>query len=84
MILVSTLRKLVEDDAFVFVARIPAHSFTLLGTTVSAEASVELFAKKPSEKVSPINPTLKAVVTRERAREVAHLDPFFDSIYAVK
>lgn len=83
MILVSTLRQLVEKDGFVHVCRKPAYSFTISGRTYDAPASVELFVKKPSE-AGEVPGIPRAVITRERARAAAHLDPFFAALYTVK
>lgn len=87
MILVSTLRKLVEQDGYVFVASIPAHSFNVCGKIVTVEARKELFAKRPPESLVIIEtPIHKATgtITRERARDVAHFCPIFDSLYGVR
>ena len=88
MILVSTLRQLVEKDGFVFVVRTPAHTVTIGGQSASMPEHVELFAAKSgADKAaqglgllgSPVS-----TIARERARAAAHLDPFFDALYTVK
>lgn len=88
MILVSTLRSLVEKDGFVFVVRTPAHTITIDGQSASMPDRAELFgAKSGADKAAqglglPGSPV--SVITRERARAAAHLDPFFDALYTVK
>ena len=88
MILVSTLRQLVEKDGFVFVVRTPAHTITIGSQSASMPDRVELFgAKAGADKAAqglglPGSPV--SVITRERARAAAHLDPFFDALYTVK
>lgn len=88
MILVSTLRQIVEKDGFVFVVRTPAYTLTMFGTSASMPERVELFAAKAGADKGAQGLGLPGVpastITRERARAVAHLDPFFDALYTVK
>lgn len=90
MILVSTLRQIVEKDGFVFVVRTPAHSFTMGESTAEVPARVELFAAKAGADKAAQGVGLAGipdgVITRARARAraVAHLDPFFAALYTVR